>query len=112
MNNFRKKVEILKQLNHQHIIKIKLSYTDTECIIFLMFSLTNCDLEKYLINIENVIKENERERRITIHSFFNYLINTLTYLHQSSVQNQCIKSKNILMHQSQFLLTDFDMFCN
>ena len=110
MNDFRKEVKILKQLNHQHIIKTELSYTNTACAIFFMFSLTDCDIEKYFIDTKNVIEENVREKKITIHNFFDCLANTLTYLHQSRVQNQCIKPKNILIHQSQSLLAGLDTF--
>ena len=46
--SFARELNVLKKFSHQHLVKVMGSYTDKECLAYLMEPVADCDLMTYL----------------------------------------------------------------
>ncbi|KAJ4991925.1 dual specificity mitogen-activated protein kinase kinase 1 [Stagonosporopsis vannaccii] len=98
-----KELTDLKQLSHRHLVKILGSYTDTECIAFLMLPVAECNLESFLKK-HGGLSEGDRH---DLRTFFGCLAGAVDYLHRSKIRHRDLSSRNVLVHQGSVVVSDF-----
>jgi serine/threonine protein kinase len=101
MKEFISEVKILKQIKHQHIVEFVGSYTDAAYLGFIMSPVADMDLAHYL--------KQSPARKPTIRSFFGCLATALQFLHDNNIRHKDVKPKNVLVHGSNILFTDFGL---
>ncbi len=99
---FIAEIEILKRLNHHHVVKFVGSYTDPKYIGLLMSPVAEMDLSTYLMRTDT-------SRHVELRTFFGCLARALEFLHEQKVRHKDIKPSNILVHHGRILFTDFGL---
>jgi len=99
---FIAEIEILKRLNHHHVVKFVGSYTDPKYMGLLMSPVAEMDLSTYLIHTDT-------SRHVELRTFFGCLARALEFLHEQKVRHKDIKPSNILVHHGKILFTDFGL---
>ncbi len=102
MKQFITEIQILKRLEHRHIVDFIGSYTDPKYINLIMSPVAEMDLSVYL---RSANKANFCELR----TFFGCLATALAFLHEKKVRHKDIKPSNILVNRGAVLLTDFGL---
>jgi len=102
MKSFSTELEIMKRLNHHHIIRIAGTYSDPNYLGFVMSPVADCNLAAYLST-----EYNSDERKARLRTFFGCLITTLAYVHDARIRHKDIKPQNILVKGNSVILTDF-----
>ena len=107
MKAYRKELEALKGLSHDHLVTVEGSYTDKKWLALLLNPVADLNLKQYLQR-DGGIPANEVEHFKT---YFGCLAHTLWYLRDQKIQHKDIKPENILLKHSQdgyqLFLTDF-----
>ncbi|KAH7074607.1 kinase-like domain-containing protein [Paraphoma chrysanthemicola] len=101
MRVFVDELNILKQLSHEHLVKYIGSYTDPKWVGILMLPVADCDLRIFLDQSEVLQQAN------LIRQFYGCLVAALLYLHQKRIRHKDLKPQNILVKNTQVLITDF-----
>ena len=102
MKQFIAEIQILKRLEHRHIVKLIGSYTDPKYIGLIMSPVADMDLRAYLTR---TTASNHPELRI----FFGCLATALEFLHEQKVRHKDIKPDNILVDHGNVLFADFGL---
>ena len=102
MSVFNAELNIMKRLQHRHVVRYIGSYTDRLDLGLLMSPVADCDLGAYL---EKACKTPECHP--TLRTFFGCLATALSYLHDRGVKHRDIKPKNVLVYNASVLLADF-----
>jgi len=97
-------LEVIKRLEHRHIVKFVGSYTDPDFIGLLMSPVAEYNLSDYFQLIPG-----SKDHESVLRSFFGCLASAIGYLHTSRVRHKDIKPQNILISAGNVLLTDFGL---
>jgi serine/threonine protein kinase len=116
MKRFKSEVDIMRGLQHRHIIQFIGSYTDKAFLGIITSPVADMDLAAFLkllcISIESGLGSDKTiatEMSSSIRSFFGCLAAALAYLHDNRVRHKDIKPQNILIYQGTVLFTDFGL---
>lgn len=104
MQEFQSELQIIKRLDHKHVVRYVGSYTDKKDLGLLISPVADCDLATYLQDVSN-----KTEHYPTLRTFFGCLATALSYLHNNSIKHRDIKPQNILVYRASVLLTDFGL---
>lgn len=97
-------MKIMKILHHIHVARYIGSYaTDTQLGI-IIWPIADTDLARYMQEAST-----SADLRPTLQSFFGCLAAAITYLHANSVKHRDLKPQNVLVHNSNVLVTDFGL---
>ncbi|KAH7394810.1 kinase-like domain-containing protein [Pyrenochaeta sp. MPI-SDFR-AT-0127] len=99
---FIAEIQILKRLEHHHIVEFVGSYTDPKYIGLIMSPVADMNLGAYL-------KQTTVSNRPELRTFFGCLATALEFLHEQKVRHKDIKPGNILIHRSAVLFADFGL---
>ncbi|KAI1205184.1 kinase-like domain-containing protein [Annulohypoxylon truncatum] len=102
MVQFVAEIEILKRINHQHVVKLVGSYTDDRYMGLIMLPVAEMNLATYLERVDD-------SRHGELRTFFGCLGRALQFLHGQGVRHKDIKPANILVHYGRVFLTDFGL---
>ena len=94
-------VEIMKQLNHPHIVRFVGEYTTDHSLSILMTPSADFDLDYLMATDPNNVDTQ------TVSKWFSCLISSVDYLHSHSIKHQDIKPSNILIRGDTIFLADF-----
>ncbi|MCJ1246421.1 hypothetical protein MMC30_003628 [Trapelia coarctata] len=97
-------LEVIRRLEHRHIVDFVGSYTDPEFIGLLMSPVADCNLADYF----KLIPSSEDHQSL-LRSFFGCLATALAYLHESRVRHKDVKPQNILIKAGNVLFADFGL---
>jgi hypothetical protein len=97
-------VEVLKRLNHQHIVQICGTYTVKENFHTLVYPVAEMTLTDYMHNASKLQSANWT--RVMINGM-GCLSNALTYIHAVGVKHKDIKPDNILILGDILIISDF-----
>ncbi len=101
-NQLIAEIEILKRLNHRHVVDLVGSYTDAQFIGLIMSPVAEMDLAAYMARADAPSYSELR-------SFFGCLARALEYLHKSKIRHKDIKPSNILVDHGTVLFADFGL---
>lgn len=110
LENIRKEVRLIRQVQHQHIVQVVDSFVDStrEWYHIILEPDADSDLAKYL---RNIVSHREREKfgqqRLTLLRWMSCLAAALYYIHSVQIRHRDIKPENILVHGDNILFTDF-----
>jgi serine/threonine protein kinase len=99
----RKEINCLRQLSHQHIIKVMASYTAHDQISIIMSPIADCNLWEFMRSpsLQSAIQ------RSHLSKWFGCLASALSYVHRKSWLHMDLKPQNILISGDRALLSDF-----
>jgi serine/threonine protein kinase len=126
MKRFKSEIQIVKSIEHRHIIQYVGSYTDKTYLGLVMAPVADTDLAAFLeqtcVYIQTASSANAgssvlrlrdqalaSEMSSTVRTYFGCLAAALSYLHDRSIKHKDVKPQNILVHQGNVLLTDFGL---
>ncbi|KAF1949225.1 kinase-like protein [Byssothecium circinans] len=126
MKRFLAEIQIIKRLQHRHVIEYIGSYTDKTYLGLIMSPVAEMDLAALLDQISAHVEAGSfrtansstswlheqalaTEMCATLRTFYGCLAAALAYLHDRSVRHKDIKPQNILIHRGSVLLTDFGL---
>ncbi|KAL8856217.1 MAG: hypothetical protein Q9178_007182 [Gyalolechia marmorata] len=95
-------IEILKRLEHRHVVQFVGSYTDPKYMGLIMSPVAEMDLSTYLARADTAMF-------CELRTFFGCLARALAFLHEQNVRHKDIKPGNILVHRGNVLFTDFGL---
>jgi serine/threonine protein kinase len=104
IKKFENELQILKKLDHVHLIKVFASYTDRRFVAIIMKPVASMDLSYYLQARGNSISG---EERIRFKTYYGCLANAVAYLHENNIRHKDIKPGNILLKGEDIYITDF-----
>ncbi|KFY86828.1 hypothetical protein V498_07380, partial [Pseudogymnoascus sp. VKM F-4517 (FW-2822)] len=79
LQSFIAEIEILKRLNHHHIVEFVGSYTDPRFMGLIMSPVADMDLSTYLEGVDT-------SRHMELRTFFGCLARALEFLHEQKVR--------------------------
>ncbi|CAG8959252.1 hypothetical protein HYFRA_00012610 [Hymenoscyphus fraxineus] len=105
LKGFEKELQILRKLDHTHLVKVFASYTDKRYLAILMKPIADQDLKQYLryCGGKSLIGL-ERER---FRTYYGCLTSAIAYLHDNNIRHKDIKPNNILLKRDEIYITDF-----
>lgn len=105
LERFENELQILKKLDHTHLVKVFASYTDLKFVAILMKPVAEMDLKQYLKNWGGKsLTGSERER---FRTYYGCLTSAICYLHENNIRHKDIKPNNILLKRDDIYITDF-----
>lgn len=102
IKQFVAEIEVLKRLNHRHVVEFVGSYTDPKYMGLIMSPVADMDLAAYLAHADS-------SKYAEMRTFFGCLAKALEFLHEQNIRHKDIKPGNILVHCGNVLLTDFGL---
>ncbi|KAJ2987091.1 hypothetical protein NUW58_g4696 [Xylaria curta] len=94
----------LRRLNHQHLVQIIGSYTDTEYIAYLMKPVASSTLAQFL-NTPQALKNHEKD---LLRPFYGCLAGAMNYLYAHQIRHRDLTARNILIDSSwKIYISDF-----
>lgn len=122
----RKEIEILKKLNHAHMVQLVGTYTYRLDLGILLFPVAVCDLHTFFEDVEahwTTGTDDEQKSRLTALSYLpvpgssskaspayhqiGCLVSAIEYLHSQEIRHKDLKPSNILLSANQLWLSDF-----
>ena len=97
-----REIGLLRSFSHRHLVKILGSYTDKDCIAFLMQPIADYDLFSFLTS-----SNPSQGQRMSMRNYFGCLAGAIDYLHARNVRHRDLKSTNILVKGDRVYVTDF-----
>jgi len=98
----RREIDCLRQLNHEHIIKVMASYIAEDQISIIMSPIADCNLWEFMRSPSKTATQMSH-----LSKWFGCLASALSYLHSKSWLHMDLKPQNILISGDRALLSDF-----
>jgi hypothetical protein len=95
-------INMLKRINHRHLVSIVGSYTDRRRIAYRMEPVADCNLDKYLQ------QQYQPAYDISLRQFFGCLAEAVQYLHSvKKIRHRDLNLRNIVVKSRTVYITDF-----
>jgi serine/threonine protein kinase len=99
LTQFKNELEILRRLEHKHVIEFWGSYSDEKTFAFLFKPVARTDLRAYLAE--------PPQHPSDLSQFHGCLAAGVRWLHEHDIRHKDIKPGNILIHGTTVLICDF-----
>ena len=100
-------IALLKRLRHRHLIRIGGSYTDPQCVAYLMEPLASCNLSDFLETHHRRDAAEQTAEKRSLRSFFGCLAGAVDFLHGEGIRHRDLKPQNVLVHEGGIYVADF-----
>ncbi|KAF2808464.1 kinase-like protein, partial [Mytilinidion resinicola] len=97
----RNEIDIMKRLDHEHVIRIAATYTVGNRFAILMQPVATMNLAEYMDRHPKPASDSP------MRCWFGCLASSLAYLHSERIKHRDIKPANILIKGATIILTDF-----
>lgn len=101
----------LKTLNkvadHEHLIKVRGTYTDKKYIVMLLQPVADENLKQYMDRKTLDESDSSHGERAHFRTYFGCLAHTIQILHDSEILHKDLKPENVLLKSGHLILTDF-----
>ena len=104
---FQNEVDILKSLQHPHLIKFIDAYTLQDRLSIIMSPVADESLTSFMSRFEKFPPALQKSNKSSLWRWISCLSSALAYLHSRLIRHQDIKPSNILVRGDQVFLTDF-----
>ena len=104
---FQNEVEILKTLQHPHIIKFIDAYALQDRLSIIMSPVADESLTGLMSRFDQFPPVVQEQNKTSLWRWIGCLASALAYLHDHLIRHQDIKPSNILVRGDQIFLTDF-----
>ena len=101
LKRFENELQILKKLEHHHLVKVFASYTDRKYVAIIMKPVADLDLKEYLKSPLPIAK------RSLFRTYYGCIASAVAFLHESKIRHKDIKPSNILLKGDDIYITDF-----
>lgn len=99
-----KELQELRRLDHQHLVQIIGSYTDTEYIAYLMKPVAQGTLEEFLSGPQQL----RNSDKVILRRFYGCLAGAMDYLYIHRVRHRDLTARNILIDSAgEIYISDF-----
>ncbi|CAO2655578.1 Nn.00g043810.m01.CDS01 [Neocucurbitaria sp. VM-36] len=125
VKGFLTEMQIMRSLEHKHIVQYIGSYTDKSYLGLVMSPVAETDLATYNERLCSHLQAVQDDRTVTpiylqhqpaaaemssnLMTYFGCLTAALTYLHNQNIRHKDIKPQNILVAKGNVLLADFGL---
>ncbi|PVH79939.1 kinase-like protein [Cadophora sp. DSE1049] len=130
IEDVKRELEILRKLDHKHVVTLLGSYTQRMVLGILLFPAAVCDLGVYLDELDEDLRsgnpnlgetmskicerleipENLYHAKERLNRIYGCLANAVQYLHDNDVRHKDLKPRNILLDRNDGLfVTDFGL---
>ena len=103
---YENELKTLKKVgDHEHLIKVRGTYTDRKYMVMLLQPVADENLKQYMSR-EPLLSIEEQAR---FRTYFGCLAHTIRFLHDPSIEvlHKDIKPENVLLKSGHLILTDF-----
>jgi serine/threonine protein kinase/ankyrin repeat protein len=101
---YENELHALKKVgDHDHLIKIRATYTDKKYLAMLLEPVADRNLKEFMEHANELTVEGKSQLR----TYFGCLAHTIAFLHNLQVLHKDIKPENILLKDGHLVLTDF-----
>ncbi|KAH9208160.1 kinase-like domain-containing protein, partial [Leptodontidium sp. 2 PMI_412] len=108
LKSVEKEFKILDRLRHEHVMTVLEIYSFRNKLSIIMLDIADMDMKEYLEKLDEVSLETERLRMLSpLPTWLGCLIQAVDYLHEMKVKHKDLKPANILVKDSQVIITDF-----
>jgi serine/threonine protein kinase len=104
---FQNEVDILKTLQHPHLITFIDAYTLQDRLSIIMSPVADESLTSFMSRFNKFPPALQKSNKSSLWRWISCLASALAYLHGHLIRHQDIKPSNILVKGDQVLLTDF-----
>jgi hypothetical protein len=104
---FQNEVEILKTLQHPHLIKFIDAYALQDRLSIVMSPAADESLTGFMSRFDQFPPAVQEQNKSSLWRWISCLASALAYLHDHLIRHQDIKPSNILVRGDQIFLTDF-----
>ena len=106
IEQFQTESHVMRQLRHHHIAAVQFPFIEDDCLKLYMSPVADGNLLQYMEGCCS--KDQDSPPDMTnLSSWFGCLVSALHFAHVHKVIHKDIKPTNILVKESQVLLTDF-----
>lgn len=100
--------QILRRLDHKHIIRILDIYTYRNDLSIIMLDVADMNMSEYLYEVDTATDGPDRDNKlIVMKSWPGCLIKAIDYLHEKMVKHKDLKPDNILIKNGLVIIADF-----
>jgi serine/threonine protein kinase len=104
---FHNEIEILKTLQHPHLVKFIDAYALQDRLSILMSPVADESLTSFMSRFDQFPPVVQDKNKSSLWRWISCLASALAYLHDHLIRHQDIKPSNILVRSDQIFLTDF-----
>ena len=96
-----------KVADHEHLIKVRATYTDKRYLVMLLQPVADENLKQYMLRKPLDESDSSVGERARFRTYFGCLAHTIQILHDSEILHKDIKPENVLLKSGHLILTDF-----
>lgn len=105
---YENELETLKKVaDHEHLIKVRATYTDKKHLVMLLQPVADENLKEYMTRKPLNESDSSVGERARLRTYFGCLAHTIQILHHSEILHKDLKPENILLKSGHLILTDF-----
>jgi serine/threonine protein kinase len=104
---FQNEVDILKTLQHPHLVKFIDAYALEDRLSIIMSPVADESLTSFMSRFDKFPPALQKSNKSSLWRWISCLASALAYLHGHLIRHQDIKPSNILVRGDQVFLTDF-----
>ncbi|KAF2654577.1 kinase-like protein, partial [Lophiostoma macrostomum CBS 122681] len=96
-------ISVIRSLDHPHIVRIYFTYEEKSRFAIVLQPLADCDLEAFLEQPTH----SSLDKTVLCLKWLQCLANTLAFIHSEGIRHKDIKTRNILVKDTDIIFADF-----
>ena len=101
-------ISVIRALSNPHIVKVYCTYEEKSRFSIILQPLADCDLEAYLEQYTYTgDPDSDVNHQNLLWKWLQCLANTLAFIHSKGIRHKDIKTRNVLVKDSEVIFADF-----